>query len=139
MVADVQVSELLKSTLGGDTSAIAKLAALPDRIIKDASNELDLTLPASSVVTVLRELGATPLSASAAQAWASFIRRGYVSGGTSTMSKTRQPITIGYESGREGEIVEALARMDELGDTIDGVIEPAEIDDLVTLLTNGSG
>ncbi len=64
------------------------------------------------------------------QARASLIRRGYVAGG----SEPIRPLDIQYEEAFEDEIVEAIGRLDEIGDLIDGDVSPEEAHDLIRLL-----
>jgi hypothetical protein len=58
-----------------------------------------------------------------AHTWASFVMRGYRSGGHDPVL----PILIPYESSHEDEIAEAVARLEELGDLIDGALDADEI------------
>jgi hypothetical protein len=56
------------------------------------------------------------------------VRRGYVAGGS---SEPVQPLDIRWEPAYETAIAEAIRRLDELGDLIDGTFRGGEIEDLL--------
>lgn len=93
-----------------------------------------LILEGQAVVRVLRQLRDGDVAPAAVQAWASFARRGYVEGASGPV----RPIGIEYEGDSEDAIAEAISRLDELGDDIDGELALGELDDLLELL-NQSG
>jgi hypothetical protein len=72
------------------------------------------------------DLPGTPVDV---QFWAQFIRNGFGPGPGGIQS-----IEIDYEAEAEDVIVNALGRMNELGDEIDGVITTAEADKLLSAL-----
>jgi hypothetical protein len=78
-----------------------------------------LVVRPGAVARVLTELLNRQISPSEAQVWASFIRRGYVS----TNKKPVKTIDISYQQDHEDAITNAISRLDELGDTVDGTIE----------------
>lgn len=78
----------------------------------------------SSVIAVLKALHEGSISAEDAQLWASFVRRGYIPGGDTTPIL---PIDIAFENEFEELIVTAVARLDELGDVVDGDLESSEL------------
>jgi hypothetical protein len=90
----------------------------------------DLTIKASAVTRVLTDLGHMKIAAEQAQAWASFVRRGYIS----TDNEPVQPIDVPYQADREEAIGEAISRLDELGDLIDGTISDDELQHLIETL-----
>lgn len=65
------------------------------------------------------------------QAWASFIRRGYVAepGGGPI-----RPIDIDYEQAYEDDIAETVSRLDEIGDLVDGEVSSDGVLALLQLL-----
>lgn len=65
------------------------------------------------------------------QRWSSFIRRGYVVGNFVTGHPTLQ---IDYEEQDEEEIVEVQARLDQIGDWIDGRIDGSELEAMIRCL-----
>jgi len=82
-----------------------------------------LALSPDAVKRVLNGLLKRGVLPEQAQAWASFVKRGYVSGASGPIS----PIQITYDPNHEDAIVEAVARLDELGDLIDGSMDDDEI------------
>ena len=74
---------------------------------------------ASGVASVLRQLRAGTVAPEQAQSWASLVRRGWWAHGTYV-------IHIDYDESCEDAIADAVGRMDELGDLIDGEISVAE-------------
>jgi hypothetical protein len=86
-----------------------------------------------ALASVLRGLEGRTVSPEEAQRWASFVRRGYFgrSGGDPI-----QPLDIAYEEESEDAIVEVVARLDEIGDAVDGEVSPKEIRELLQLLAD---
>ncbi len=66
-----------------------------------------------------------------AQEWASFVRRGYVAGRS---ERPVRPLAIDYDDACEEEIAAVVARLDEIGDVVDGEVSASEILDLLQLL-----
>ena len=89
-----------------------------------------LTLTPDAVKRVLLGLLKKEIVPEQAQAWASFVMRGYISKGREAIV----PILIPYDTNREDEIVEAVGRLDELGDLIDGAMDDEEIQYLMKQL-----
>lgn len=98
--------------------------------IKNAISTEPLMVTSSAVRRVLQNLLSREIIAEQAQEWASFVRRGYIA----TKEKSIQPISFDYQGDREEEIVEAIARLDELGDIVDGTIDDDELRDLIERL-----
>jgi hypothetical protein len=92
-----------------------------------------LVLEPDAVAGVLADLQRGLITTSGAQVWASFVRRGYFSGGLEPV----RPIHIDYDEGKEDAMVEAIARLDELGDDIDGEISNDELNELLATLQPG--
>jgi hypothetical protein len=128
--SDAEVSDLLRSALTGDPSTVADLREVPHEQIRTATESIRCVLGADAVRAVLSALRSGSAEADV-QAWASFMRRGYVEG---SHSRGIRPIDIEYEPIAEDAIVEAISRMDELGDAIDGSMSIEEIDALTTAL-----
>jgi hypothetical protein len=59
------------------------------------------------------------------------MRRGYVE---SQVGGPVRPVLIEYETDFEDAIVEAISRLDEIGDVVDGCIPSAEIAQLIAPL-----
>ncbi|HEV8182141.1 MAG TPA: hypothetical protein VGQ61_07185 [Candidatus Angelobacter sp.] len=89
-----------------------------------------LTLTPDAVKRVLMGLLKRGIVPQQAQAWASFVMRGYMS----TEGKAILPILIPYDTNRELEIADAVARLEELGDLIDGTMDDDEIRHLMKQL-----
>ncbi len=80
---------------------------------------------------MLTALRSGQIAPDVAQSWASFVCRGYFAGAD---EQPLQPIDIQYDPAAEEEIVEAVSRLDELGDAIDGAIGSAESEALIRRL-----
>jgi DNA-binding MarR family transcriptional regulator len=103
----------------------SEITAIAERLAPDR-----LTVTAEALRHVLEGLLERRTSAEDAQTWASFIKRGYVS----TKEKPLRRVLTSYQAERENEIVEALSRLDELGDPVDGTIDDSELQDLIKRL-----
>lgn len=117
----------------GDAHALADIAAVDHGYVQEAAMIIGepLTVTRAAAVRVLRGLINEALSPTAAQAWASFMRRGYAE--TSTRGPVR-PIDIEFEGAWEDAISAVISRLDEIGDVIDGVLTTGEALDLLQLL-----
>jgi hypothetical protein len=89
-----------------------------------------LVVTRAAAVAVLQGLDQGTCTPDEAQAWASFVRRGYKRREGSLIA----PIDIEYEEAFEDAIVEAVARQDEIGDLVDGDVSRAEVLLLLQLL-----
>ena len=86
---------------------------------------------AGAVARVVMSLQRGEISGDAAQSWASFVRVGFLAGSTGPI----KPIHIDYDADSEDAIVEVIARLDSIGDAIDGEVPTAqEFDELLALL-----
>ncbi len=90
-----------------------------------------LLVTRSGAVAVLKGLLEDAWTPEQVQAWASFVRRGYVADRT---GHPIRPIDIEYEGAFEEGIAAAMSRLDEIGDQVDGEISTGEILDLLQLL-----
>jgi hypothetical protein len=82
-------------------------------------------------VKVLHGLLGEAIPEEEAQQWASFVRRGFVSG---AHRGPIRPLSIDYAEKYEDAIVEAVSRLDEIGDMIDGHVSKSELADLIDRL-----
>jgi hypothetical protein len=123
------VSLIVQSALDGDVSAISRLEALSHELTQ-TDGESPLLLTASAVSRVLRALYQGDVDPVDVQKWATFVRTGYVAGNSVRV----RPLRIDYETEFEDPIVEAIARMGEIGDSVDGVVERTEIQELLNNL-----
>ena len=60
------------------------------------------------------------------------MRRGYLVDGR--RGEPARPIDIDYEAGAEKALVEVLARLDEIGDVVDGQVNSDEIQEMLQSL-----
>jgi hypothetical protein len=78
--------------------------------------------------SVLRRLQRRDITPTDAQRWASSVRRGYVAG---VHDGPVLPLDITYEAQYEDRIVEVLARLEEIGDAVDGALSDADVQHLI--------
>jgi hypothetical protein len=120
------MEDAIRAAIDGDVRAIDAVASADPT---PALGELHFT--SKALLKVLGQLRRHEVTAGEVQKWASFIRRGYVAG---IGGKTVVPLLIEYEPTTEDVIVEVIARLDEIGDAIDGVVSDDEIDMFVRQL-----
>jgi hypothetical protein len=115
----------LKATVEGDMSAFLIIKAENQGSIIHASASLPpLVITKTALVKVLLAFHNGDTQADTVQRWASFARRGYVSG---NVDGVLNPIEIAYDKCHEDLIVDIIGRLDEIGDKIDGVVDSAEL------------
>jgi hypothetical protein len=120
---------IIERVVAGDIKAFAILAAQSETSLRKHADQLpDLILSVPAVLAVLDAWERGDVSPQQVQAWASFVRRGYISGsGPGPVT----PIPIDYDVHDEDRIAEAIARLDEIGDLIDGNPSPGEVRSLL--------
>jgi hypothetical protein len=130
---DRDLSDALERALQGDANAIADISRADHPSVREAEKSIGAPLVVTRVGTVciLRGLIDGRFSPSAVQAWASFMRRGFVEG---VADGPIQPIDIEFEEAWEDAISAAVSRLDEIGDVIDGEVTAGEALDLLQLL-----
>jgi hypothetical protein len=120
------VETLLSDALFGRAEAVVSLMEVPHARLLRAGEGSKMVVRREAVAQVLRDLGRHVIDGTTAQHWASLIRRGYLNG-DSSMGGIK-PLDIEYEGAYEDAIVEAVARLDQIGDSVEGDIpEEAEI------------
>ncbi|HSY15741.1 MAG TPA: hypothetical protein VK816_07130 [Jatrophihabitantaceae bacterium] len=102
--------------------------------LAETPNCAHIVLTRDTVVTVLKRLRANLISPAEVQAWASFVKRGYIVGRSTGPVR---PVDIEYQRGYETAISESISRLDEIGDVVDGVLREGEIDDFLAALALG--
>lgn len=128
-----RLASTLTDVLEGRVVSLRDLARAEPADVAEAGAELaPLTLGSDAAAKVLTAYLSGRLSAEEAQGWASFVRRGYLAG---TSVASVRPLDIEYEADAEDEIAEVIARLDELGDSVDGEISEEEGRQLLALLT----
>jgi len=127
---DSEVRGFVDRVVAGDAEALMSLSDVPHDLILDAMAGADLVVDAESVGRVLRDLARRTIDGTAAQRWASFVRRGYIA----NMRKggVIKPLMIEYDPRHEEAIAEIVARLDEIGDAVDG--EPPNKEEIDLLL-----
>jgi hypothetical protein len=128
-MTEAAVRTLLVRLVSGDTDALESLARVPQEQLMQSASGTELVVRAEAVAKVLRSLSARSIDAEAAQRWASFVRRGFFEGRSS--DKHVKPISIDYDDAYEDAISEAVSRIDEIGDVIDGDVPDATETDLL--------
>jgi hypothetical protein len=119
--------------VAGDLNCLAVVLSASHRALSDAAAKLPPLLVSRSTLTkVLEDWHRGLFSAQDIQKWASFVRRGYVSGGA--FGATR-PIPIEYDAEDEALIVDIISRLDEIGDQIDGHIDAREVEEMLRALS----
>jgi len=128
-----KLREVLELALQGDASAIADITSVAHASLREAERSIGapLVVKRAAAVSILRGLIDGRFSPAAAQAWASFVRRGFVEGAA---SGPIQPLDIEFEDAWEDAISAAVSRLDEIGDVIDGEVSTGEALDLLQLL-----
>ncbi|KRF27245.1 hypothetical protein [Phycicoccus sp. Soil802] len=114
----------LEQVANGELKFMAAVQSADQADLGKAAASLPHTLILTGAATaaVLGDLLDGSCAWQDAQAWAFFVRRGYVPSWRSPIL----PIAVDYEDFYEDAIVEAVSRMDELGDEVDGHISEAE-------------
>ena len=126
----MDLSDHLRNAIQGDLSALDALKAQPFSETAKAAAQLsgnERTLRKQAVLKVLTYLRSRPESSGIVQAWASFMKRGYISS-----AGPIRAISIPFEDDGVGEVV---SRLEELGDEIDGVISEAELSSLIKAMS----
>lgn len=123
----------LIAVVEGDPRVLPVIKSLEHRDLVKVAAELRrlAVVRRSAVVGVLRGLLVGAWTPEEVQAWASFVRRGYVAGGSDLPVR---PLDIGYDDACEEEIAAAVSRLDEIGDLVDGEVTRGEVLDLLQLL-----
>ena len=117
----------LAEVIAGDVAQLARL----DSLAGATPPRMPLVLYRSAVARAIAGWLDGAWSTESLQAWASFVRRGYVTG---TASGPVQPIEMTYEADHEELLATVIGRLDELGDLVDGQITVGEGDQLLAAL-----
>jgi hypothetical protein len=124
------IGTALAAVLAGDVASMASLREVPQQELAAAADG-PLLLTRDAVVRVLRSYSAGEFSDAAVQSWASFVRRGYVAGGG---GQPVHALPIDWEAAHEDAMAEAIERLDELGEPVDGTLREGELDELLAAL-----
>jgi hypothetical protein len=100
---------------------------VPQAELRRAAEGSEMLVRREAIAQVLRDLAKRAIDGTAAQQWASFVRWGYLEG--VQPAGGIKPLAIEYDDAYEDAIVEAVARLDQIGDLVEGdVPDQAEID-----------
>ena len=132
-MVDLDLAEALRRALLGDANAMAVISSADHRLVRAAAGVLGapLILGRPAAVIILRGLIDGRIPPPAAQAWASFMRHGFVEG---ALEGPIRPIDIEFDQGWEDAISATVSRLDEIGDASDGSVALGEALDLLQLL-----
>ncbi len=112
------------AVLKGDVAHLPTVVAASHPELQEAAANLpQLSVSRSALTRILYEWRSGHCAAADVQKWASFVRRGYISGKT---NGPLHPIDVQYDASDEELIVEIIGRLDEIGDIIDGYIDDEE-------------
>lgn len=121
----------IAAVVEGDVNRLSTVLTADHLELLDAAAKLpQLSVSRSALTRVLKEWRNGHCSAEDVQRWASFVRRGYVSGNSGGI----RPIDIEYDAMDEELIVEIVGRFDEIGDLIDGRIDDNEQEEMLRAL-----
>jgi hypothetical protein len=122
----------IAAVIAGELKDMPAVTAASYSALWDAAKKASpLLVSRVALVKVLEGWRRDYFSAQDVQRWASFIRRGYVSG---RYSGELRPIPIEYDAKDEELIVEVIGRLDEIGDQVDGQIKPHEVEEMLRAL-----
>lgn len=122
----------IAAVVEGDVNRLSTILAAGHPELLDAAAKLPrLSVSRSALMRVLTEWRSGRCSADDVRQWASFVRRGYISG---KASDGLRPIDIEYDAVDEELIVEIIGRFDEIGDSIDGRIDDVEQEEMLRAL-----
>jgi hypothetical protein len=124
-------SSAVMEAVAGDVQAVSRINKVSGPANGRQRESRVLTLMAETVASVVRGYDLGEITQSEAQQWAELMRWGLVS---AQAADAHPRFDIEYEAAHESAIVEALARLDELGDIIDGELRPGEAAQLLRAL-----
>ena len=131
-MTNTAVQIALAHVLKGEVLSLPVLMSIEHADLLDAAASLGcpIVLRPEAVVSVLQGLDQGIFPPELVQSWASFVRRGYIQ---DLRSGPVQPLDIGYNDDWESATLEAISRMHEIGDIIDGEISSSEVRSLIQL------
>lgn len=133
MPANCSLAGSLAAVIRGELCSMNDIVSASHEEVLAAADVLGtpLVVPRTAVVSVLRGLKDSVYWAESVQAWASFVSAGFVA--NRSLGPIR-PVEIDFEDAWEDAIAEAVSRLDEIGDVVDGEITEGELLDLLQLL-----
>jgi hypothetical protein len=121
------LNQQLLAVVNGEFGSLRSVAAARQATLLAAQKDIgsELIVGRRQVLLVLNSLLSGRVTFSEAQLWAGFVLRGYFPSPYSSVPV--KPLQIALEPEYEQELVDALARLSEYGDLIDGKIDTDEI------------
>jgi hypothetical protein len=122
----------VKSLLSGNLEKLHVIASQPHDLLFSISKSISpLIIGKSDIRRVVCELQSSKIGFDEAQQWASFVRRGYFSNRNNVAIV---PIDIVYDEKDESVLVECVAKLDELGDEVDGDLTYFDLEEMLKIL-----
>jgi hypothetical protein len=123
---DRDLASAVERALGGDATAMDDISGADHGSLRAAGAAIGrpLIVTRDAIAGILRGLMDERIPPTVAQAWASFMRRGYIE--SSAASGPIEPIEIEFEEAWEDAISTAVSRLDEIGDLVDGEVTTGE-------------
>ncbi|MFZ1481733.1 MAG: hypothetical protein WAT25_13295 [Paracoccaceae bacterium] len=122
----------ISAVVGGNINKLPEILEASHSDLVAATYELTpLVITRDAIVAVLTAWRDQSCTSDDAQKWASFVRRGFVAGRS---GKPVRSIDIKYDAIDEDLIVEIIARLDEIGDLVDGYIDDDEVEEMLRVL-----
>jgi hypothetical protein len=122
---------VLSRALSGDATALDGIDDPSGLLEPHSVRAPSLRLSSGAVAAVLKDYVAGRISETEAQRWAALMRWGHL---PSASREPIRPLDIEFDPTKEDAIVECLARLDELGDVIDGRLRDGEAEELLRAL-----
>ena len=118
--------------IGGDLRYYASLAVAREDAVREAARTCgSLWVTRATVARVLRALIAKRTDPEVIQGWASVVRWGLLWHPAHGMPIT---VDVAFDSEREEQLIDVVARLDEIGDLVDGIVSPEEAQGWLRLL-----
>jgi len=128
---DATLCNVVERLIRGDVSQVSVVRSVSHSTLERSCSNMTFELTSVAVVEVLQRLAAGDITDAEAQLWASFVQKGFAEG---AFDGPIRPLQIDWMIEHEDAIAEALSRLDELGDVIDGTIDASEIRSLIDSL-----
>jgi hypothetical protein len=126
------VAQAIRRVVEGDLDGLSiVLAVSPTELLAAATSLPRLTVSRSALIRILKAWRSGDCTADNVRQWASFVRRGYVSG---AVSGEVRPIEIEYDVDDEQVIVEIISRLDQIVDEIVGEVDAGEREEMLKIL-----
>ncbi|MEO1303246.1 MAG: hypothetical protein AAFV36_08725 [Myxococcota bacterium] len=125
------VGEDLAEIVRGNARRLVAVSRTSPSKLSTSSMSVEFVLGPAAIMRVIQEWLRDDLDDWCVQRWASFVRRGYLE---TNEQVACAPIKIEFAAEHEDTISAIITRLDELGDSIDGVVTDAEKRDMVATL-----